>query len=306
AVFGEIEIPITDSFSGIIGGRYDDSKFGTEESDAFVPKIGVVYQIDSQKSIGFTYQEGFREGGERSYVVTDLTSGTPVDRELVVPFDPQFSKNHEIAFRSEWLGGSLLVNANLFYTKWEDMQVRELVQSSDPNIIPQLGASVTTNAAESSLWGGEIDARKRVNERIELYSSIAYSNTEFDDFISFEDGIPLDLSGNQFRSAPEWSGNLGINYRFSEDWEFAADASYTGANYSEAENLSALENDAYWLVDVRLAKSFNNGLSITAYIDNLLDEDYTTNRSPVTDFVGVARDSVGLPLTYGVFAQFEF
>ncbi|MEM9159010.1 MAG: TonB-dependent receptor, partial [Verrucomicrobiota bacterium] len=279
AIFGEVEFPIIESLSGVVGVRYDESEFGSQESDATVPKVGVVYELDAGKKIGFTYQEGFREGGERTYNVTDSTSGTPVTREVIVPFEPQFSKNYEIGFRSEWLGSNLLFNANVFYTQWEDMQVRELVAITDPNIVPDIGASVTTNAAESTLWGGEIDLRYVASERLELYSSIAYSETEFEDFVSFESGAPLDLSGKEFVGAPEWSGNVGAVYRFGEGWQFGIDASYTDSTYSEAENLAALENDAFWLVDLRLAKAISDRLTITVYIDNALDEDYSTQRN---------------------------
>lgn len=107
AAFGEVEVEVLPQVRLILGGRYDreevssDSQtvfFGNAASaatdttfDAFLPKAGIVYNFNDDVSVGFTFQRGYRAGG------TTLNGFTG----LAVPFDPEFTNNDELSFRSQ-------------------------------------------------------------------------------------------------------------------------------------------------------------------------------------------------------------
>lgn len=113
ALFGELEYQFARYWRFIMGARYD-----IEESDsysvneykvnipslqdllpeptweqissrltAFLPKIGLVYDISPEASLGFTYQQGYRAGG----VQTNYFNG---QRNI---YDPEYTNNYEIA-----------------------------------------------------------------------------------------------------------------------------------------------------------------------------------------------------------------
>lgn len=54
---------------------------------AFLPKIGLVYDISPGVSLGFTFQQGYRAGG----VQTNYFNG---QRNI---YDPEYTNNYEIA-----------------------------------------------------------------------------------------------------------------------------------------------------------------------------------------------------------------
>ncbi|MEM1079355.1 MAG: TonB-dependent receptor [Pseudomonadota bacterium] len=307
AVFGEIEYDLSPDFSVILGARYDveeiRSTFGGEgfiigagpdpipipqevepptetDFDAFLFKLGFVYDIDAFQSLGFTYQQGYRAGGRR----TNL-GAAPFE---TYTFDPEFTDNFELAYRSEWDDGNLVVNANLFYTKWKDQQVT-VAQSDNPNDF------IITNSGESRLWGAELEVRSAQIDNLDLFASLGYVNTRFTEF---ESSLG-DLSGNSFIYAPEWTAAIGASYFFGNGWSLGGDLTYTGSTFSNVENDADDKNDAYWLTNLRLSKTLENGMVITGYVNNALDEDYTL-------FKSATRVTPGAPREFGVFAQVDF
>ena len=86
-VFGEIEIGVIDGLTVLLGGRYehdsrsreiDQLQLGFSASDetsegAFLPKLGVRYEVTPELLVGYTYSEGLRAGG----VDFNIFSGPP-------------------------------------------------------------------------------------------------------------------------------------------------------------------------------------------------------------------------------------
>ncbi|MEM9159999.1 MAG: TonB-dependent receptor [Verrucomicrobiota bacterium] len=291
AIFGEIEFDLFGNLRGVLGARYDEEEGVSgsiaSEYDAFLPKAGLIYQIDAQKSIGFTYQEAYRAGGAR---IDQLGS--------LVPFDPEFTQNYEFAFRSEWLDGGLLFNANTYYTKWKDQQVSR-IRGNPPTDF----ALVTDNSAESELYGAEFEIRATPLEGLEFFAGLGYAHTEFLDYQDerFVGGAVVvdDFSGNSFVLSPEWTGFMGASYLFGDGWRIGADLTYTDETFSDIENVETNRNGAFWIVDLYVSKYFSNGVSVTAFVDNALDKDYTEG---ITSF----NSTPGRPLEFGIFAQYDF
>lgn len=307
AIFGEIEYEVVDNLRVTLGARYDteeiESTFDavgnivnngvviaplptnpepptTTKFNAFLPKVGMAYDLDDAQTIGFTYQQGYRAGGRR----TNL-GATPF---YTYTFDPEYTDNYEIAYRSEWNDGDLTVNANIFYTDWKDQQVT-VAQSTTPNDF------IIDNSGASRLWGGELEIRNMPSDALDLYASLGYANSEFTDFVANTG----DFSGNEFLYSPNWNGAVGGTYELSNNWMLGADLSYTSSTFSDVANAESNKNDAYWLTNVRATKSFNNGLKVTAYVNNLFDEDYTT-------FANATAVTPGAPREIGFFMQMNF
>lgn len=313
AIFGEIEFEmarVVPGLSAIIGARYDreDVKisnfssrtldpgptppspiFGVEQTDtdasfdAFLPKLGLIYEFRPGLTTSFTYQEGYRAGG------SDIN---PLTTE-VSEFDPEFTKNYEIAFRGEFLDGRLFANANLFYTDWTDQQVT-IFGPGGPNDF------TIENAGESSLWGAEVAIDYAATGALDLFATVGYTRTEFDDFVSGGQ----DFTGNELPNAPDWTGSVGGVYRLNNGWSLGVDASYTSAAFSDAANSSNLKTDDRFLVNAQLNYE-RDGLLAGLYVRNLFDVDYAENRFRSRGQNQVLA-SAGEPLTVGAFLQYEF
>lgn len=308
AIYGEVEYDLTSQWTLVAGARYDvedikvtstrdifvpglvdanvtdtfDSSF-----DAFLPKLGVVYNFTEDVSLGFTYQRGYRGGG----------AGTAVS--LFRPpfrfdFEPEYTDTLELAFRSLSRDGTRVFNANVYYTEWEDQQVRV------PDIVNQ--ALFITNAGSSELWGAELDYRQLVTDNLEVFALAAYSKTEFKDFVF--NGVQL--AGNSFVGAPELTATLGANYAFNNGLTIGADVVYTGSSFSDFENTPERENDSYWTANLNASYTFENGVVLTGYVRNLFDEEYTTFINPVNGATGQQAVEAGTPREFGAFLTYTF
>ncbi|MEM7238299.1 MAG: TonB-dependent receptor, partial [Pseudomonadota bacterium] len=310
AFFGEaeIEVPeISDGFSIIVGGRYDRETIDFESEgetqvtgelpfplpiagststssdtsfDAFLPKIGIVYDWSDDLSTGFTVQRGYRAGGTFESTVSGAIS----------EWDPEFTWNYEFALRSQWFDRRLTANANLFYTEWTDQQVTV----PNPSGIPLDFRAA--NAGESRLFGGELALSGTPIPELELFGSVGVTDTKFTDFVSGED----DFTGNRFTYAPVVSAAFGGRYFFDNVVSLGVDASYTGATFSQLSNSPADRVDSRFLLNASLGYETENW-AIEAYVRNLLDNEYLVQQNSDDDF---AR--AGEPLTFGLIGRFQF
>jgi outer membrane receptor protein involved in Fe transport len=237
------------------------------EYEALLPKVGATVDLTDDISVGATVQRGYRAGGSESLPV----GGTNV-------FDPEFTWNYELAFRSRWLGGRLLANANVFYTDWRDQQVRLPIEGTD-------GLFRTENAGESTLYGSEVELRAIPLRGLTLFSSVGLTQTEFDDFASpTPDNPDRNLEGFEFPGAPGETVSAGAIYERETGPFGAINVSYVGENYSDVgtvmgpdgpENDPSLRAGDYTIVDAQLGYIFefqDTRIRLTGFARNLFDE----------------------------------
>ncbi|MEM9045346.1 MAG: TonB-dependent receptor [Pseudomonadota bacterium] len=309
AVFGEAEVDLIAGLSLIAGARYDrqtnedsqntsivpsdpalasflppsSSASGEETFDAFLPKLGLSYAVTEDVTIGATAQRAYRAGGVS---ISRLTGAQQA-------FDPEFAWTYELALRSQWLNNQLTLNANAFYTDWQDQQI------AIPSPINPLD-SFTENAGTSRLFGGEIEISAQATEDLSLFAAFGYADTKFEDFVF--NGVQQ--AGNEFPFASKYTASFGGTYFFYQDAFFSADASYQSSAFSDVENTPSREIEGRFLVNARIGYDAEHW-SVTAYAANLFDNDYLTN---ITDSTLGSQGlvTVGAPRTFGVIGQFRF
>lgn len=82
-------------------------------------------------------------------------------------------------------------------------------------------------------------------------------------------------SGNQIPAVPEWNGNLGLNYQWSEAWRVNYSGLYTGARYASEDLLNEGKLlSGYWLHSVAL-QYVNSLFEVSFEIGNLLNQQYS-------------------------------
>lgn len=311
AIFGEAEYRILPQLGLIAGLRYDREQVdittvndfvsdnaavaaflppATTETDstefsALLPKAGITYDITDDVTVGFVVQRGYRAGG------TSVNIATGERREV----DPEYTWNYELSLRSEWFDDRLTLNANAFYTRWTDQQIEVLGPSG-----LQLD-SITENAGESRLFGGELEVRANPIPKLDLFASFAYVDTKFTTFVTSQG----DFTGNEFTFAPDITMAFGGEYFFDNGMYVGADASYTAESFSDLNNSALLTNDSRFLLNARVGFEHEN-FGIFAYARNILDEDYATQK--VLDGTGtsVQRLRAGEPLTFGLVGTVGF
>jgi len=228
------------------------STAGTDEFNNLLPSAGLTYRWTPDLSTGFTVSRGFRSGGISFNQL----------RSEVLPYDPEYTWNYELSFRSQWLDKRVTANANVFYVDWRDQQVtvRRSANVYDYN---------TENAGRSTLYGGELELREKLRGGWSLYQNLGYTHTRFDEFVSSAG----DYSGNQFPSAPRWTLGAGVAYEHARGWFGSASFSYVGNAFYDSANSADLKLGDRHLVNAKLGYTARHW-SLYVFGSNLLDDDY--------------------------------
>ncbi|MEM1147711.1 MAG: TonB-dependent receptor [Pseudomonadota bacterium] len=238
--------------------------FEADEFGGFLPKLGVGYDFDRDRSVSFTIQRGYRSGG----------TGINAANATAFQFDQEFTWNYELALRSQWMDQALTLNANVFYVDWTDQQVRVLL---DPiNVFD----TEIQNAGASNVYGFEIETNYIASDTLDFYGSIGYSKTEFDEFFVNRGDERLDFAGNEFPGAPNWTVNAGATWQPTENWIANVNANYSDEAYIRADDFQLRQDiDARTLVNFRAGWQ-NENFGIYLAGNNLLDEDYVISQFP--------------------------
>lgn len=282
AVFGEATYEFVPTWFATLGGRIDYLKdedhqqnyFGSidpspalagERSSLselnFVPKVGISKEFGDNQTVGLTYTQGFRSGG--SYF--DRLTGD------LGTYDPEYSQNIELSYKGTLLDDRLMLNANLFYTKYDDQQVEIRPDPSLP------GYRITSNAATSRAWGFEIEPSFEVTDQFTVFTSIGYLNTRFLDFNHAALTTPQD--GKSFPEAPEWSWAFGGRYEFDNGVFVGADAKYTTSYNSRFGTNGMYRIDPRFILNAQTGFRKDNW-EVIAFAENLTDEKYFTIIDP--------------------------
>ncbi|MEM7501593.1 MAG: TonB-dependent receptor [Pseudomonadota bacterium] len=309
AIFADITYEINDSWSVSFGARFDDETFsdtGTAgeatagpggctvdpnvpmlggfpctvlfppsaedvpdaDFDAFLPRGTVIHRFDENRSISLTVAQGYRAGG--SYLFA-----APGDVPETRTFDPEFLTNYEFAFRSEWPNQDIVLNANVFFSDWEDQQV------TIPGPSGAIFDQDTLNIGSSELYGIEVEFRHTPTDNFDWFATLGYMQTEFTNFPFAIDGMgnpsnptnPIfaNLRGNEFNSAPNLNLAAGFSYRHPTGVFVNSNVSYADEQFSDVTNLPQNEVGDYVLVNARVGYERDNW-RVSVFADNLFDE----------------------------------
>ena len=231
------------------------------EFDAFLPKLGLRYAFTDDMSAAFVVQRAYRSGG----TVQNLA------RASVVPYDPEYTTNYELAFRSAWRDGRLTLNANAFYIDWEDQQVYV-------NLGLNTYDAQIENAGGSHLYGFEIELNHAPREGLTYYASLGHTRTEFEDFRITTGALTVDLAGAEFAFAPRWNAAVGLDWRFAYDLALNLNANWRSAAYRNLGLAAQTDRD----VDARTVVNAKFGYdgprwSAQVFAHNLFDEAWSEN-----------------------------
>lgn len=179
--------------------------------------------------------------------------------------DPQYESydeeslwSYEIGVKSLFLDKRLLLNAALFYMDISEMQVEE-------NIDPY--TSYITNAAKATSTGVEIDFSVKVTDTFSLMGGFGYTCIEFDDF-SDANG---NYDGNKNPYAPDYTFNIGAQYRHPKGFYARADLIGYGKMYFDKAN--QYSRDAYQVVNTKIGYEMDR-FDIYLYGKNIFDREY--------------------------------
>jgi iron complex outermembrane receptor protein len=253
---------------------YNNNKQFDDSWNAFTPKIGVEYHFEPGILTYATVSKGYRSGGFNALAPKDSPYYSYDEEELW---------SYEIGMKNTLLDNRIILNGALYYMDISDMQVDEAITPI---------TSYLTNAAKATAKGIEVEATAMITEGLSLMGSFGYTDLEFDDF-SDELG---DYEGNRNPYTPDYTYNIGAQYRSPSGFYLRADLIGYGKMYFDRAN--EYSRDAYQLVNAKIGYETEH-FDVYLYGKNVFDEEYNSY-GYYGGFYTIYSDpgEVGLQLTY--------
>jgi iron complex outermembrane receptor protein len=186
AGYTHLEYTVVDNLNVIAGGRYSyDHKTlsesqpvfavagppfqttptgnNSQDFSVFTPTLGLQYSFTKDLMSYLTYSKGYKDGGW----TTRLTA--PLDPLRVPTFGPEKANTYELGVKSDWLDRTLQVNADVFYTKYDSIQLNF-----------QEGLSPTIeNAGDADIKGAELEATWIIGHGFSLAATGAFTDAYY-------------------------------------------------------------------------------------------------------------------------------
>ncbi|BBO85451.1 TonB-dependent receptor [Desulfosarcina ovata subsp. sediminis] len=284
AAFVHVTYGLAPHINLIAGLRYEQQDQEFEDNlndkqlddswDAFTPKIGVEYHFTSDVLTYATVSKGYRSGGFNA--LADEASP-------YYSYDEEELWSYEIGMKNTLLNKRLILNGALFYMNISDMQVTDAVTPA---------TSYLTNAAKATAKGIEVEATVRVTQGLSLMGSFGYTDLEFEDF----EDAKGDYEGNRNPYTPDYTYNIGAQYRYPGGLYLRADLIGYGKMYFDRAN--EYSRDSYQLVNAKIGYETER-FDVYLYGKNIFDEEYNSY-GYYSGFYTIYSDpgEVGLQMTW--------
>lgn len=292
-VFAQGTYALTDRLFLMAGGRYQKDRQKREggfqtipidfegEFDAFLPKAELAYDVNENLRVGVQAEKGFNAGG---FTFNFQTFAQNV-------FDEETLWNYEAFLRGDFLGGRLGVNANLFYTDFNDLQLVTLVELG-----PDFFVNVFSNAPEARAIGGELDVRFQATDRLRINAGLGLTDTE----IQSDTSAGALTSGNDFQRAPTLTAVAGAIWNPLDLVELSAFARYSDGYFSDDANLEINAVDSYFTLDLQASYTLGKA-RLFLDMTNALDARY-----PLAIFSEGTAGTVGAPRRVSIGLDYQF
>jgi len=261
AAFGQLSYFLTQRLNLVGGLRYEEQKMefedhvlGTRHDDSWdeiSPKIALEYRFTPAIMTYASVSKGYRSGG------FNVVAADP----QYVSYDAETLWSYEIGVKSTFLNKQIMLNGSVYYMDITDMQVEEAVSPF---------VSYTTNAAEATAMGGELEITAKVSDGLTLMTGFGYCDIEFD---SFKDALG-DYKGNKNPYAPDYTFNIGAQYRHESGFYTRADLIGYGKMYFDKAN--KYSRDAYEIVNAKIGYETEH-FDVYLYGKNLFDKEYDSD-----------------------------
>ena len=192
-----------------------------EDSEA-TGTASIQYQVTDNVMSFFTYSRGYKSGGislNRDAAGNALGFGHPVfgcpPGGTPVPaspfcafppgdptFDPEFADHYEIGFKSTLFNNRMRLNASLWKTEFEGLQLQTLRPDGSFQVI---------NVSGATSQGIEADINIAATDYLDVFFAVQFLDADFDDNApALSPGLPP-MGGEDLPFASNITGNLGAN-----------------------------------------------------------------------------------------------
>lgn len=270
----------------------------------FSPRISIDYRINDDVMTYASYSHGFKSGG------FDMRGDAAANPETTEGYDPETVDTFEVGVKTESFDNRLRMNAALFYTDYDDLQVTvQSATAGGSNFV-----SAVLNAGKADVQGAELELMADLGAGFGLQAAMGYTDADFTEVITQTVNGPVDVSDDwEFNFTPEFSGYLALNYNMplgdTGDVNWVLSASHKSETRIFPQVASAVDEDSYTLVDASVVwRDGADHWSVGLHGKNLTDKEY---RVGGYNFFGLGlEDSIigyyGNPRTVALSVNYNF
>lgn len=284
AVFGEGTLPLTDTLDLIAGARYEQEKHERHGGDqtsviisldetyrAFLPKLGLAWHVQDNTTLGIVVLRGYNGGG--AGFSFDEVSGLFTNYQ----YDPEYVTSVELFARKQTLEGRLGLTANVFYSKYKDMQLSYDLTPTDPTDY----SFVVRNADSAESYGAEFGADWSIGSGFIAYGSVGLLKAEITKYPN------SGFQGNDQPISPSLTASAGLTWRADSGLDASVSGRYSGSYYSDLDNQPRGKVEPYFVANAQAGFRFSRA-RIYASVENLLD-----SARPIAVYSGATPDEDG-------------
>lgn len=271
----------------------DFSHSGERSDTEVLPKAQIDYRWTENFMTYIGVARGYRSGGFNK----DFLDSSDFS------YDPEYSWNYEVGFKSGFFDNRLTINGAAFYIDLRDQQVYQVLPTA---------SAIIRNAGKSRSMGFELEASALLPAGFQLDAGFGYTDMEYRQYSDKNTG--QNYKGNSVPLAPRHTYNIALQHTLplissftwleKEDslrWVNRFEIQGVGDFYWDDAN--TLKQSAYELLNLRSGLETEN-FSVTFWIKNLTDKKFET--------VAFWRDSttalaeIGSPRTFGMTLRMDF
>ena len=315
SAYGEATFPFGDSLSLKAGLRYSDDENSLNDRINELNPIIVQPGVVDVGSIGvedeqWTYNLKLTYEAEDLLVYGGITTGYKAGlinsgSPRTGAADPEEITAYELGFKSQLVDGAFKLNGAAFFYDYDNLQLNVLDVAS--------GSTVVVNGAVAEITGLELDAMWLVSDRTTLFVNTTLLDHEFTEN-SVLNGIEQPITGNQLphtadvalvagaqHSIPTGMGEFGLNLSVSHNSGYWVNQTNTVGSSRDGD-----EDDSFTTANASITFLSNNeAWRITAYVNNLTDEEYFAGG--LDAFGGLIQIAArGFPRHYGATVEYNF
>ncbi|MDR2473489.1 MAG: TonB-dependent receptor, partial [Tannerella sp.] len=272
-------VPPTD-----ISNMYDASVINEHLSQTFkqlLPKISLKYECSPRTFTYISVAKGYKTGGYNVQMSADIMQSRmqydvmnkfaptlavePKAVKDVISYRPETSWNYETGMRSELIKDLLHLEATLFYTDINDLQITKFVETGNGRYL--------SNAGKAESYGAEMSLRAILTDCLTGDLNYGYTHAVFRSY----NNVREDFKGKYIPYTPQHTLSLGLQYnkllrgRFLDRFTLAGQYNGVGKIYWTEAN--SITQPFYGVVNAQTGVS-KGAVTLYLWARNLTDADY--------------------------------
>ncbi|WP_373519165.1 TonB-dependent receptor domain-containing protein, partial [Pricia sp.] len=267
-IYAKADYGVTDKLSLYADMQYrtvgytangEDTGLVDDTFNFFNPKTGLVYDLNANNNLYFSYAVAHREPNRNDY-----ESGSPKPEKL---------NDFELGWR--YVSPSFQINANTYYMRYKD----QLVLTGELN---DVGAPLRANVGDSYRAGLELDAVILFGDAFQWRPNVALSTNKNIDFVFERDDVLQDLGNTNIAYSPNLVLGNSIGYSPLTNLQITALSKYVGEQYlgNIDSNISIL--DAYSQTDLNVTYTLEfdkmvKSITLSGLVNNIFDENVVSD-----------------------------